>query len=161
MYAGALTVVPFSYEEEPAQPASSTQQHPRLHDQLKSQELAVLSEKMLAMSELRRWERQVDTTGHEETILWEDVLGLLVGGCKASYVDPFETHNFLGRFTYDELEEWKNGLRKAVKEKDWTDLIDHRMSRIAFENLITSHHCDSETSKERTIYVHRGNGSTN
>jgi hypothetical protein len=173
----ALTVFPSSYEKERAHPrlqndrppSESTLQRPRFHDQLTSLELATLSEKMLAMSKRGRWDTQVDYSGHEDTIVWGEAMGLLVGALAKtrlqssiiSFRDHFETHDFVGQFTDDELEEWKNGLRKAVKENDWTDLIDHRMFCITLEILIASHRCDSETSKERTIHVHRGDGSTN
>jgi hypothetical protein len=164
----ALTVFPSSYEKERAHPRLQSDR-PRFHVQLTSQELATLSEKMSAMSKRRRWDTQVDCSGHEDTIVWADAMGLLVGALAKtrlqssiiSFRDPFETHDFVGQFTDDELEEWKNGLRKAVKENDWTDLISHRMSCITLEILIASHRCDSETSKERTIHVHRGDGSTN
>ena len=157
---GESDVLRASSAGQPSQLASSTQQLPSIHDQLTSDELGVLSERMEYWSKRRHWDTQIDMTGLDIYDFGDILVALLdelaLTQLQRSVIAPqsaAEACRVVESFCHKELEEWTNGSRRGVKDNDWTDLINHRMCCIAFEGSTTSNRCDSQTSNQRTIYI--------
>jgi hypothetical protein len=54
-------------------------------------------------------------------------------------------------FNDEEIQEWKSGLQKGLKDNDWLDLVTHRTHHFVSGGQITFEHYDSENDKTRRI----------
>jgi hypothetical protein len=73
----------------------------------------------------------LSTTDAKDTILAEPTVS--------------QAKSLVQRFDSKELKEWEAGLRKGVNERDWTDLITHRMYHSSPDGRVAFDHSNRET----------------
>jgi hypothetical protein len=117
-------------------PSSSTEKRPKVD--LPLAQLDALNDMMKNRSRRQMWQTRIENAGNDSQWreLFLDILmyltdALAATDLKGSVIAPrisSQADEIVKGFTEKEEQEWKDGVRKGVKEGDWADLIAHRTS---------------------------------
>jgi len=132
----------------PASPDPSLIEKRPKHDH----QQGVINEKISDIARRQLWQRRIDNAGNDSE--WRDflsdvILVIMNAELQVPIISPQTRPTsivILKGFSENELREWKDAVRKGVKEGDWTDLLTHREYPITSEDWTAMNYCDSEIS---------------
>jgi hypothetical protein len=108
-----------------------------------------INEKITEIAHRQHWQNQFDKAGNDSE--WRDFFPAVIVAItnrKISAILPQSEDDSIkitNSLSENELKEWKDGVRKGLKDGDWTDLINHREFPITSKDWTAMNYCDNET----------------